>query len=128
MKIFIKFSQAKEAAERLLQEQERIKDVLSDALAKAEKQKPKISNFWENLKLLIQMVHAYINGNYKQIPWKTLLLSVAAILYFLNPLDMIPDFLPGLGYLDDATVLAFVVNSVKKDLEKFKLFIQGSIY
>jgi uncharacterized membrane protein YkvA (DUF1232 family) len=70
------------------------------------------------------MVQSHISGEYKQIPWKTLLLSLAAILYFLNPLDMIPDFLPGLGYLDDATIVAFVVNSLKNDLEAFKQFTQ----
>jgi uncharacterized membrane protein YkvA (DUF1232 family) len=37
----------------------------------------------------------------------------------LNPFDVAPDFIPGIGYLDDAVVLGFVVNSIKKELERF---------
>jgi uncharacterized membrane protein YkvA (DUF1232 family) len=46
-------------------------------------------------------------------------MALAAVIYFLNPLDLIPDFIPGIGYLDDATVIAFVFSSIRKDLLKF---------
>lgn len=124
MKILQGFSKAKETAEKILNEQDKVRETLEDARRKAEKEKHRISNSLEQLKLLIQMVYSYLNGEYTKIPWKTLILALAAILYFLNPLDIVPDFIPGLGYLDDAVVLAFVANSLKSDLEAFKYFKQ----
>jgi uncharacterized membrane protein YkvA (DUF1232 family) len=41
------------------------------------------------------------------------------VIYFLNPFDVSPDFIPGVGYVDDAVVLGFVASSVKKDLVRF---------
>jgi len=65
------------------------------------------------------MLKAWSKGDYQSLPWKTIVLSLATIIYFVNPLDVVPDFIPGVGYLDDAVVLGFVVNSIKKELNKF---------
>jgi len=116
------FSKAREMAEKLAQEQEKVRGMLEQALQKAEQQKQKIVGFWENLQLLIQMVRAYFNKEYTNVPWKTIVFAAAAIIYFLNPFDVIPDMIPSLGFLDDATVIAFVVNSVKEELDKYKQF------
>ncbi len=116
------FGKAREMAEKLAQEQEKVRSMLEQALRKAEQQKQKIVDFWESLQLLIQMVRAYFNKEYTSVPWKTIVFAVAAILYFLNPFDVIPDMIPSLGFLDDATVIAFVVTSLKEDLEKYRLF------
>jgi uncharacterized membrane protein YkvA (DUF1232 family) len=65
------------------------------------------------------MLKAWSKGDYQSVPWKTIVLSLATVIYFLNPFDVAPDFIPGIGYLDDAVVLGFVVNSIKKELERF---------
>ena len=44
----------------------------------------------------------------------------AALIYLVNPNDAVPDYLPGVGYLDDAAVMNFVFVSVKEDVEKYK--------
>jgi uncharacterized membrane protein YkvA (DUF1232 family) len=46
-------------------------------------------------------------------------LSSTALLYFVTPSDLFPDFIPVAGYVDDATIIAFVVNAIKADLDKF---------
>jgi uncharacterized membrane protein YkvA (DUF1232 family) len=69
---------------------------------------------------LFRMIKAYGQGDYRKIPWKTLVTGVGAILYFLNPLDLVPDFLFGIGLVDDATVLAFCLGALKGDLDAFK--------
>ena len=48
----------------------------------------------------------------------------AAILYFLMPLDSIPDFILGLGYLDDVTVITFVLSQIQTEIEKYKIWRQ----
>lgn len=50
---------------------------------------------------------------------QTILWAIAAIIYFVNPFDVIPDFIPVVGYVDDSTVIAFVINSIRKDLDDF---------
>jgi uncharacterized membrane protein YkvA (DUF1232 family) len=64
-------------------------------------------------------VKAYAQGEYKTIPWKSLLLVVAAILYFINPIDLIPDLLPVLGLTDDFAILYMVYKSVGADIDNF---------
>ncbi|MFZ0391861.1 MAG: YkvA family protein [Calditrichia bacterium] len=117
-----KFEQMQDAAGRLLNEQDKLRVTVEKTMAKVEKEKNKIHNFMDNIIILIQMIKSYLNREYTNLPWKSLLYSVAAVLYFLTPLDVIPDFIPALGFLDDATVIAFVVNSIKEDLDQYRQF------
>jgi uncharacterized membrane protein YkvA (DUF1232 family) len=78
-----------------------------------------LKDLWESLMALLRLIRAYAKGEYREVPWRSLVLIVAAILYFLTPIDVIPDFIVGLGYLDDAAVIAWVVNTVKSVLDDF---------
>ncbi len=69
--------------------------------------------------VLGRLIKAYALGKYRQIPWKTILLIVAAIIYFVNPLDLIPDLVPLTGLTDDFAVLVWVYNSVSSEIDKF---------
>jgi len=66
-----------------------------------------------------RLLRAYAQGEYRAVPWKSLLLIVAAILYFINPIDVIPDLLPLIGLSDDFAVLFMVYKSIGDDIEKF---------
>lgn len=78
-----------------------------------------------DLKTLLSMLKANAKGEYSGVSKTTLLLSAGAVIYFVNPLDAIPDILPATGLLDDATVIGIVITSVKKDIESFKLWQSG---
>jgi uncharacterized membrane protein YkvA (DUF1232 family) len=69
-----------------------------------------------------RLLRAYAQGEYREIPWKSLLLIVAAIVYFINPIDIIPDLLPIVGLTDDFAVLFMVYKSIGTDIEKFLLW------
>jgi uncharacterized membrane protein YkvA (DUF1232 family) len=73
----------------------------------------------EKFFVLGRLLKAYALGDYREIPWKTLLLIVASIIYFLNPLDLIPDLIPLTGLTDDFAVLLWVYNSVSNEVDKF---------
>jgi uncharacterized membrane protein YkvA (DUF1232 family) len=73
----------------------------------------------EKFFVLGRLVKAYALGQYKEVPWKTILLIVAAIIYFVNPLDLVPDIIPLTGLTDDFAVLLWVYNSVSNEIEKF---------
>lgn len=82
------------------------------------------SNRWAvisgKLSLLGRLVKAYASGEYRAIPWKSLVSIVAVLLYFVNPIDLIPDFLPLIGLADDVALTLWLFNSVNKDLVAFE--------
>ena len=65
------------------------------------------------------MVREAASGRYRKLPKRSLVAIVAALLYFLDPLDMIPDFIPFVGFVDDAAVLAWVASRMHADLRAF---------
>ena len=73
----------------------------------------------EKLALLGRIGKAYALGHYRDIPWKSILAVVLAILYFVNPLDLIPDMIPVAGLTDDVGVILWVYGSVSKEIRKF---------
>lgn len=73
----------------------------------------------ERFFVLGRLLKAYAIGEYREIPWKTILLIVAAVIYFVNPLDLVPDIIPLTGLTDDFAVLLWVYNSVSNEIEKF---------
>ena len=73
----------------------------------------------EKLNVFSRMASAYASGRYRDVPWKTVMIILAAIIYFLNPLDLIPDFIPLMGLTDDFGVLVWVYNSVSTEIDKF---------
>lgn len=114
------FKRAKHKAEAYAHNPEKTKDLLAKAVKKAKrKRKGPVSQAWQYLSALIRMVRAYIRGEYKEIPWESIVLSIAAIIYFVSPVDFVPDFIPIIGYLDDMAVIAFVVKSIKTDMDNF---------
>lgn len=71
------------------------------------------------IKLSIELLKDYKNKRYTQVPWRTIAFIAAAILYFLNPMDLVPDLLPVFGITDDAILFASMFKSIQLDLEKY---------
>jgi uncharacterized membrane protein YkvA (DUF1232 family) len=74
-----------------------------------------------SVKLLSEMVRDYIKGDYKQVPWRMIAMIVAALIYIINPFDLIPDFIPGIGWLDDMAVIGLVISGISHDLKDYCL-------
>ena len=74
----------------------------------------------------LRMIAAYLRGEYPRFPLFTLIAAVVGAAYFLLPADALPDFLLGVGWLDDAAVLALLLNLISGDIEKFKQWEQGA--
>ena len=72
------------------------------------------------LKLLAAMLLDWATGRYRQVPWATLLTITGALVYFLMPLDAIPDPIIGLGLLDDMGVLAKSWQFARQDIESYR--------
>lgn len=78
-----------------------------------------LKKYTELGKVMFGMLQDYRKGIYKDVPWFTIAAIAFALLYVLNPLDMIPDFIPGIGYVDDFAVLTFSLRFMETDLHKY---------
>lgn len=121
------FRKTLKAAGRILQSRSRTLRMLSSATRLARQHENPLRAVWESLATLIRMVRAWASGGYRDVPWRSLTFATAAILYFVSPLDAIPDFIPVAGFLDDAMVIAWVAGAIRKDLDRFEDWESSSL-
>lgn len=70
--------------------------------------------------LMIRLVRAWLCGSYRNMSYKNMLIIVAGLLYFLSPIDLIPDFLGVFGFLDDVAILGFVLSRMQTEIAHFR--------
>jgi uncharacterized membrane protein YkvA (DUF1232 family) len=68
---------------------------------------------------LLRLLEAYVSGRYRDVPRATVWAVAFAAAYFVWPADAIPDVVAALGFADDAAVLAFVLQAIRGDLDRF---------
>ncbi|ALJ00832.1 YkvA family protein [Rufibacter tibetensis] len=76
---------------------------------------------------LIRLVKAYYNGTYREVNTKSMLLGVAVLLYIVTPLDLVPDFIPIIGFADDISLMAWFISAFQEELQKFQVWEEGSV-
>ena len=104
-------SYTEEDAQKVMDNQEKIEKIASnDTLHK----------YLVDIKLYFQMLGDVFTGKYKKVPVGTIAAIVGTLLYVLSPIDFIPDFIPVVGYLDDAAMLALCLNFTRFDVEEYK--------
>lgn len=81
---------------------------------------PKLRQWMAQAKLMLSLVRDYWAGRYRQVPYWVISACALALLYVLNPMDVIPDMIPVIGYLDDATVVAFCLKLIERELERYR--------
>ena len=116
------FDKAKERAGKILSNKEKLEEVLSatkNRLGEVHLENSKLSKLGNNLRIFLRMVRAYASGVYKEIPWKSMVAMVAGLVYFLMPLDLVPDFIPFTGFIDDFTVIMLITNAIHQDIELY---------
>jgi uncharacterized membrane protein YkvA (DUF1232 family) len=120
--LYRRFSKSKTKASALINDKEKAKEKIEEAFKKANANKADLQSVWSQFELLLSLVKDYFNGNYKDIPKKSIIAIIAGILYFLSPVDLIPDFILGFGLIDDVFIIGLVIKQVAKDLEKYKIW------
>jgi uncharacterized membrane protein YkvA (DUF1232 family) len=89
-------------------------------LEKTIKKVPFVGKDLAAVTILAEVLNDYVKKNYTEIPVGSIIAVVAALLYFVSPIDVIPDFIPGVGYLDDLAVIKLCLTMVNADLEDYK--------
>ncbi|AKD57548.1 YkvA family protein [Spirosoma radiotolerans] len=119
------FKRANVGAVRYARNSRSLFQLVKDALAKSGGLSGNnIAAFREQLGVVTRLIRAYASGEYRQLPWKTLTSIVAVLLYFVNPLDIIPDILPIVGFADDIALVGWLFSSMGSDIEKFRQWEQ----
>lgn len=104
-------SYTEEDAEKVMDNKEKIEKIAeNDTLHK----------YLDDIKLYFKMLGDVFTGKYKKVPVGTIAAIIGTLLYVLSPVDLIPDFIPVVGYLDDAAILALCLNFTRYDVEEYK--------
>ena len=122
------FRRAKGKAREILHQPERVNkliDASRDKLSNLELKDDDFKGILGTLKTFIRMVKAHRSGRF-EIPWITILMVVAALIYFIVPLDALPDFIPVTGYVDDFGVIMMVYKKFKEDIVAFQAW-EGNV-
>lgn len=116
-------------AEEYLKKPSRLKDLINDAFKKASDKKDIgtiAHDVWESIQTLTRMIKAAATGEYTGIPTSTVVGGIAVLLYFISPIDFVPDFIPVIGLLDDVALLAWFMTSITGEMDKFLEWERGN--
>lgn len=82
--------------------------------------KSSVKDIKNDLLVLVKLIRSWSKGEYKDVSSRTIITVIATLLYFVNPIDLIPDLIPFIGFTDDATILLYVLNLIGKEIDSFK--------
>lgn len=82
-----------------------------------------LRQYWKDIKTSFALLKDWYMGNYTKIPFRMVASIAGAMLYLVSPLDVVPDWLPFGGLLDDALVLAAVFAMSRRDLDEYLAWV-----
>jgi len=109
-------------AKKYMDDSEKAQDLLKRATRKAEGRKGPLEEIWDGLMLMFGLLGDWIAGKYKDVSWQTIGLIVVGLIYFVSPLDIIPDILGPLGLGDDAVVLGLIIAQIKHEIDSYSIW------
>ena len=114
------FREATSKAEAYAKNPQRLRQLFDEALKKSQRiPRGPFAETWAYLLAMLRLIRAYQIGRYREMPWQSLIVVIIAIIYFVSPIDVIPDWVPVLGLIDDAFLVGLMLKSVKDDLDAF---------
>lgn len=114
-----KLESNKDEADRILSDKDTLQKFLYKVIEKV-KGIPVFGQYLEEIPLLCNMVLDFTKKRYNKLPRTSIISITAALLYFLSPIDLIPDFIIGLGLVDDAFVIKLAIDGIRHDISEYK--------
>ena len=111
---------ALDGAKRVLKRRFRVLLLVRDAYDLEAEQQGVLNRVRADLLALLRLLKAWALRQYQRVPWPALLLLASAVVYFVMPVDLIPDMLPIIGFVDDVAVVSAVVQTVQDELDRFR--------
>ena len=115
----------KEGAEKVTPKDIQTVAERSDEINKQFSARGPLKRFVEDGKVLTALIRDWRAGKYRQALYGTIAAVVFGLIYVFNPLDLVPDVLPIIGALDDATVIGALLMLVERDLRKYRSWKEG---
>ena len=102
--------------------EEDVKETLGkeDEIKKLFKRVRVLAKYCNDLCEIFELLRDRIKGAYKETPWRTIAALTGALIYVLSPIDLLLDFIPGIGFFDDALVIGIAIKLAQPDLEKYR--------
>ncbi len=113
------FKKAKSKAEEYVKDSEKLNELIDKASKKASRKIGALDAVLTQLTACFRLIRAYAKGTYREVPWYSIVMIVASVIYFVMPIDLIPDFIVGFGFLDDAALLGWTVKTFSADIDNF---------
>lgn len=79
-----------------------------------------LKRFIEDGRMLTALIRDWRAGSYRRALRWTIAAAAFALIYILNPFDIVPDVLPFVGAVDDASVVAACLMLIERDLFKYR--------
>lgn len=114
------FGRFRRRAGRLLEDRSRIRALGEQALDRIDLRGSRLGDALEDLDTLRRLMNAWVRAEYREVPRSTIVLVVAAVLYFVVPTDLIPDFVVAIGFVDDIAVIGWVARELRRELSSFR--------
>jgi len=78
-----------------------------------------LRKIWEDVRDMYALLRDSLAGRYS-VPFRTIAAIAVTLLYLANPLDLIPDFIPGVGYIDDVFIVTLCLRFIATDLQAYR--------
>lgn len=92
----------------------------ANKLADEESKDNKFKQLFEVALTMVRLVRNYASGEYRDIKNSTIISGLAVLLYVLSPIDLIPDFIPVAGFLDDLSLVSWFVGKFQGEILRFR--------
>jgi len=92
----------------------------ADKLADKKSHTNKFRQLFDVALTLVRLVRSYISGEYRDISGNTIISGLAVLLYVISPIDLVPDFIPVLGFLDDLSLVSWFVGKFQAEITKYR--------
>jgi uncharacterized membrane protein YkvA (DUF1232 family) len=107
-------------AQKIYNDRDKMEELLRDSEGKS--RKLGIRQMYADIKVLISLLSDYKKGSYRDINKGSVLFIIAGLVYLVSPIDLVPDFIFGLGFLDDAMILGYILKQLYEVLDRYKIW------